>query len=60
MKTLKLEDCRRFDSGLKVIGMTNTIEWQIGEYITENDVRQILTRHGQQTVKVEIKPKGNK
>jgi len=57
MKVLKVEDCRRMDSGFKVKGLVNTIEWTVGEYISEQDMKQILLRHGVNTVKVEVYPK---
>lgn len=62
MKTLVLEDLRgTVLSGrgekFRVLEMVNTIEWEIGEHISKEQVCNILNRVGHSAVHVKIKKK---
>ena len=46
---------QRVDNYYEVIGMENTIEWDIRERLDEHEVKQILKRTGVHKVKVVIK-----
>lgn len=55
MKKLILKQVGDTDFPYQVVGIVNTIEWDIKEPLSRKDVEQILARRGVHAIKVEVK-----
>ena len=55
MKKLILKQVDTIGKNFKVVSTEGTIEWAIGSYLSNTDVKSIIGRNGNPKVKVVIK-----
>ena len=51
---LKQEDPNSLNTVYRVVSVENSIEWDIGEKLSKDEVRSIIQRHGIHKVKVVV------